>query len=147
MKELEEEEKNRELTEAVVSVKNNSSSRIPSLPEVEARFSDKNVLLRIHYYCNKNNGGGPFTVKTLSEIEKLHLTIISTSVVPFANTSLFFTIIAQVYIYIYSKYINTYAYIHIYKQALKTDNLLVDQVFGFSHQCLEEHASGDENRR
>ena len=44
------------------------------------------------------SSGGTFTVKTLSEIEKLHLTIISTSVMPFANTSLFITIIAQVYI-------------------------------------------------
>ncbi|KAM7524314.1 hypothetical protein LguiA_014216 [Lonicera macranthoides] len=35
LKELEEEEKNRELMEAVVSIKSNSSSRSPSLPEVE----------------------------------------------------------------------------------------------------------------
>lgn len=61
------------------------------LPEVEARISEKNVLIRI--YCEKRKG---CTAKILSEIEKLHLTITTSSVLPFGNSTLDMTVVAQV---------------------------------------------------
>ncbi|XP_072991336.1 transcription factor bHLH18-like [Typha latifolia] len=62
-----------------------------SLPEIEARMSEKSVLIKIH--CENHKG---VLVKALSEIEKLHLTIINTNVVPFANSSFDITVMAQV---------------------------------------------------
>lgn len=61
------------------------------LPEIEARFSDKNVLIRVH--CEKRKG---VFEKTVAEIEKLHLTVINSSVMTFATSALDITIIAQV---------------------------------------------------
>ncbi|XP_059671042.1 transcription factor bHLH25-like [Cornus florida] len=61
-----------------------------AVPEIEVRVSDKNVLIRIH--CKKQNG---LAMKTLSEIEKLHLTVINSSVMSFGYSSLDITIIAQ----------------------------------------------------
>lgn len=69
------------------------SSNCPSnepLPEIEARFCDKNVLIRVH--CEKRKG---VFEKTVSEIEKLHLTIINSSVMTFGTSALDVTIIAQ----------------------------------------------------
>ncbi|KAI3903523.1 hypothetical protein MKW98_032177 [Papaver atlanticum] len=60
------------------------------LPEIEARVSHKNVLIRIH--CEKRNG---MFVKILSQIEKLHLSIISSNAIPFDDSSLAITITAQ----------------------------------------------------
>ncbi|XP_057976834.1 transcription factor bHLH18-like isoform X2 [Malania oleifera] len=60
------------------------------LPEIEARFSDKNVLIRIH--CEKKKG---VTEKILSEIEQLHLIVTNSSVMTFGNSALDVTIIAQ----------------------------------------------------
>ncbi|KAI3964725.1 hypothetical protein MKW92_010516 [Papaver armeniacum] len=60
------------------------------LPEIEARVSHKNVLIRIH--CENRNG---VFVKILSQIEKLHLSIISSNAIPFDDSSLAITITAQ----------------------------------------------------
>ncbi|XP_077217221.1 transcription factor bHLH25-like [Tasmannia lanceolata] len=60
------------------------------LPEIEARVSEKNILLRIH--CEKRKGT---LVKTLEEIEKLHLSVVNTSIMPFTNSALDITVIAQ----------------------------------------------------
>lgn len=62
-----------------------------AIPEIEVRISETDVFLRIE---SKKIPG--IAVKTLSEIEKLHMTIISSSVMPFANNSLLITVIAQV---------------------------------------------------
>nr|UFQ91330.1 bHLH28 transcription factor [Panax quinquefolius] len=62
-----------------------------TLPEIEARVSEKNVLIRIH--CEKQKG---FIPKMLSEIEKHHLTVINSSVLPFGGCTLDITIVAQV---------------------------------------------------
>lgn len=62
-----------------------------ALPEIEAKVSDKDVLIRIH--CEKQKG---FLVKILSEIERLHLSIVNSSALPFGNSTLDITIIAQV---------------------------------------------------
>ncbi|XP_058069571.1 transcription factor bHLH18-like [Magnolia sinica] len=60
------------------------------LPEIEARVSDKNILIRIH--CEKRKGT---LVNTLAEIEKLHLSVVNTCVMPFVNSALDITVIAQ----------------------------------------------------
>ena len=67
-----------------------SSSNQPFL-EIEARVSNKDVLIRIH--CQKEKG---FAVKILGEIEKLHLTVIKSSFLPFGEYIMDITIVAQV---------------------------------------------------
>lgn len=62
------------------------------LPEIEARVSDKEVLIRIH--CDKKKG---CLANILREIEKLDLTIVNSSVLPFGNSTLDITIVSQVY--------------------------------------------------
>ncbi|KAF3439135.1 hypothetical protein FNV43_RR17410 [Rhamnella rubrinervis] len=61
-----------------------------SLPEIEAKVSEKDVLIRIH--CKKQKG---VMMKILTLIEKLQLSIINTSVLQFGNSTLDITIIAQ----------------------------------------------------
>lgn len=61
------------------------------LPEIEARVSDKDVLIRIH--CEKQKGCVPYI---LSQVEKLNLTILNSSVLPFGTTTHDITIVAQV---------------------------------------------------
>jgi len=71
-----------------------NSNVIPSdgtLPEIEARLSGKNLLVRIH--CEDRKG---LLVKALSEIENQHLSIINTSVLPFSDRFLDITVMAQV---------------------------------------------------
>ena len=62
-----------------------------TLPELEARFCDKHVLIRIH--CKKNKG---VLEKTVAEVEKLHLSVTNSSVLAFGTSALDVTIIAQV---------------------------------------------------
>ncbi|CAK9150594.1 unnamed protein product [Ilex paraguariensis] len=61
-----------------------------SLPEIEARVCNKNVLLRIH--CEKQKGQ---LVKILTQIEKLNLSVVNTSVFPFGSLALDITITAE----------------------------------------------------
>ncbi|KAE8722379.1 WD repeat-containing protein 5-like [Hibiscus syriacus] len=61
-----------------------------ALPEIEARVSDNDVLIRIH--CERHKG---FVVKILSEIENLHLSVVNSSALPFGNSTLDITIIAK----------------------------------------------------
>ncbi|CAK8539584.1 unnamed protein product [Lathyrus sativus] len=61
-----------------------------SLPEVEARVSEKNVLIRIH--CEKEKG---VLMKIIHVIENLHLSVISNSTLLFGTTKLDITIIAE----------------------------------------------------
>ncbi|KAI3913483.1 hypothetical protein MKW98_003962 [Papaver atlanticum] len=60
------------------------------LPEIEARVCHKNVLIRIH--CEKRKG---VFVKILSQIEKLHLSIMNSNAIPFDDSSLAITVTAQ----------------------------------------------------
>ncbi|KAJ8769002.1 hypothetical protein K2173_023997 [Erythroxylum novogranatense] len=101
VKTLEEQTKKKTM-ESVVTVKKSqllanddisSSSKEPLeeiLPEIEARYCDKDVLIRIH--CEKRKG---IFEKTVAEIEKLHLTITNSSAHTFGTTSFDITIIAQ----------------------------------------------------
>ncbi|XP_010316043.1 transcription factor bHLH18-like [Solanum lycopersicum] len=61
-----------------------------SLPDIEVRASDGNILIRI--YCKKQNG---MMKEIFNEVEKLHLSIISCSVMPFGYNTSHITIIAQ----------------------------------------------------
>jgi len=60
------------------------------LPEIEARFSEKSVMVRIH--CEDGKG---VAVKVLAEVEELHLSIIHANVLPFAEGTLIITITAK----------------------------------------------------
>ncbi|KAJ8765574.1 hypothetical protein K2173_014696 [Erythroxylum novogranatense] len=104
VKTLEEQTTNKSL-ESVIFVKksqvyigNESSSTegnsdgccIHSLPEIEVKVSDGDVLIRIH--CEKQEGS---LLKILSEAEKFHLNVSSTSVIPFGSSTINVTVIAQ----------------------------------------------------
>ncbi|CAL5324477.1 unnamed protein product [Camellia sinensis] len=67
-----------------------NSNNINQSPEIEARVSDKHVLVRIH--CKKQDG---LIAKILSELDKFCLDVISSSTMPFGDTALDITIIAQ----------------------------------------------------
>ncbi|MCI46772.1 transcription factor bHLH25-like, partial [Trifolium medium] len=60
-------------------------------PHVDARILDKDVLIRIH--CKKQKG---LLLKVLFEIQKLHLFVVNSSVLPFGDSILDITIVAQV---------------------------------------------------
>ncbi|WOK99216.1 transcription factor bHLH18-like [Canna indica] len=61
------------------------------LPEIEARVCQKTMLIKIH--CDNRKG---ILVKVLSEIEKLHLSVMSTSAMPFAAAALDITVMTQI---------------------------------------------------
>ncbi|TKY70707.1 Transcription factor bHLH25 [Spatholobus suberectus] len=61
-----------------------------TLPRVEATVSDMDVLLRIH--CQKQKG---LLLKILVEIQNLHLFVVNSSVLPFGDSILAITIVAQ----------------------------------------------------
>ncbi|KAG9439905.1 hypothetical protein H6P81_020070 [Aristolochia fimbriata] len=60
------------------------------LPEIEARVSERDILIRVH--CEKRKGT---LVKVLAEIEKLHLSIVTANSAPFANSALDITVTAK----------------------------------------------------
>jgi len=62
-----------------------------SLPRVEARVSDNDVLLRIH--CQNRKG---LLLKILVEIQNLHLFVVNSSVLSFGESIIDITIVAQV---------------------------------------------------
>ncbi|MCD7452413.1 hypothetical protein HAX54_016518 [Datura stramonium] len=61
-----------------------------SLPDIDVRASDGNILIRI--YCKKQNG---IMKEIFDELDKLHLSVISCSVMPFGYNTSHMTIIAQ----------------------------------------------------
>ena len=61
------------------------------LPEIEARFSGSNVLIRVH--CEKKTG---VVENTLAEIEKLHVSVVSSTAMIFGNSGIHITVIGQV---------------------------------------------------
>ncbi|KAI3981142.1 hypothetical protein MKX01_032282 [Papaver californicum] len=60
------------------------------LPEIEAKVSHNNMFIRIH--CEKHQG---VLGKVIKEIEKLHLTVLQSSVMPSGSSTLYITIISQ----------------------------------------------------
>ena len=69
------------------------------IPEIEARVSGKDVLIRIQ--CDKHSGRAP---TILNEIEKHNLTVQSSSFLPFGDNTLDITIVAQVNINIHFQF-------------------------------------------
>ncbi|XP_019420609.1 PREDICTED: transcription factor bHLH18-like [Lupinus angustifolius] len=67
-----------------------SSKSIESLPEIEARVSEKNVLIRIQ--CKKQKG---VLVNIVKVIENLHLSVINSSALIFGTSLMDITIIAE----------------------------------------------------
>ncbi|KAK6136936.1 hypothetical protein DH2020_029324 [Rehmannia glutinosa] len=61
-----------------------------SLPEIEARFCDKHILINIH--CQKTKG---VLGKIVAEIEQLNLSVVNNSVVTFGDSALNITVVAQ----------------------------------------------------
>ncbi|KAI3973533.1 hypothetical protein MKX01_011089 [Papaver californicum] len=59
-------------------------------PEIEARVSHNNIFIRIH--CKKHQG---VLGKVIKEIEKLHLTVLQSSVMPSGSSTLYITVISQ----------------------------------------------------
>ncbi|KAI3903528.1 hypothetical protein MKW98_032182 [Papaver atlanticum] len=60
-------------------------------PEIEARVSHNNMFIRIQ--CEKHQG---VLGQVIKEIEKLHLTVLQSSVMPSGSSTLYITIICQV---------------------------------------------------
>ncbi|KAG2546928.1 hypothetical protein PVAP13_9KG057800 [Panicum virgatum] len=60
------------------------------LPEIEVRFSEKNVMVRVH--CEKSKG---VAVKVLAEIEGLQLTVVHANVMLFSACTLIIAITAK----------------------------------------------------
>ncbi|XP_027343461.1 transcription factor bHLH18-like [Abrus precatorius] len=60
------------------------------LPDIEARMMENEVLIEIH--CEKEDG---VELKILEQLENLHLSVTGSSVLPFGNSTLGITIIAQ----------------------------------------------------
>ncbi|CAA7404278.1 unnamed protein product [Spirodela intermedia] len=61
------------------------------LPEIDAAVSERRVLVRIH--CERRRGA---LLKVLGEMEKLQLSVLNASVIPFAGSSFYITIMAQI---------------------------------------------------
>ncbi|XP_010531586.1 PREDICTED: transcription factor bHLH19 [Tarenaya hassleriana] len=60
------------------------------LPEIEANMSRDDVLIRLH--CEKNKG---CIVRILNEIERLHLRVMNSTVLPFGDFTLDITVLAK----------------------------------------------------
>ncbi|KAL6650064.1 hypothetical protein ACP70R_014288 [Stipagrostis hirtigluma subsp. patula] len=85
-------------TDAVVVVKKpcHASSGAPAaerkpLPDIEARFSEKSVTVRIH--CENGKG---VVVRVLAEVEELPLRIVDADVLPFPASTLIIAVTAKV---------------------------------------------------
>ncbi|KAG6516819.1 hypothetical protein ZIOFF_027299 [Zingiber officinale] len=61
-----------------------------SLPQIEVRVCDKSILIKLQ--CENRKGA---LVRAISEIEKLHLSVVSTSVMVFSGSSLDITVMTQ----------------------------------------------------
>ncbi|XP_009771544.1 transcription factor bHLH18-like [Nicotiana sylvestris] len=73
------------------SDENSSISTDRSFPDIEVRVSDGNFMISI--YCKKQSG---IIKEIYNEVEKLHLSIISSSVMPFGYNTTHMTIIALI---------------------------------------------------
>ncbi|KAK7255180.1 hypothetical protein RIF29_28584 [Crotalaria pallida] len=103
VQDLEKEHKNSSGADSVVVIKRSdlcanedstsseaSSEGCCTLPEIEARVLGTDILIEIH--CEKENG---IELKILDHLENLQLWVTGSSVLPFGNSTLGITIIAQ----------------------------------------------------
>ncbi|KAF8762680.1 hypothetical protein HU200_009209 [Digitaria exilis] len=65
--------------------------RPPALPEIQARFSEKSAMVRVH--CRSGKG---VAQTVLSEVEELGLSVVHANVMPFSACTLIITITAKV---------------------------------------------------
>uniref|UniRef100_A0A0D9ZBE7 BHLH domain-containing protein n=1 Tax=Oryza glumipatula TaxID=40148 RepID=A0A0D9ZBE7_9ORYZ len=77
---------------AVAGSSSSGTTARSSLPEIEAKISHGNVMVRIH---SENNGKGSL-VRLLAAVEGLHLGITHTNVMPFSACTAVITIMAKV---------------------------------------------------
>jgi hypothetical protein len=77
---------------SAVAGSSSSGTARSSLPEIEAKISHGNVMVRIH---GENNGKGSL-VRLLAAVEGLHLGITHTNVMPFSACTAIITIMAKV---------------------------------------------------
>ncbi|KAF8090117.1 hypothetical protein N665_0486s0015 [Sinapis alba] len=61
-----------------------------TMPMIEARVSDRDLLIRIH--CEKNKG---CLIKILSSLEKFHLEVVNSFTLPFGSSTLVITILSK----------------------------------------------------
>ncbi|KAL8160306.1 hypothetical protein V2J09_001843 [Rumex salicifolius] len=66
------------------------SSSSDSIPEIEARFSDKDVLINVH--CQIKQGMVP---RILDEIQKLDLSVVNCNSMPFGKSATVVTVVAK----------------------------------------------------
>lgn len=74
-----------------ISDMSSSQQQDQTMPEIEVRICGSNVLVRV--YCTKRSG---IIKEILCEIEKLHICIINSSVIPFGGTNIHISIIGEV---------------------------------------------------
>lgn len=98
-----------------------------SLPDIEVRASDGNILIRI--YCKKQNG---IMKEIFNELDKLNLSIISCSVMPFGYNTSHITVITQVlikqlsYLCIWKKKINLIIFLILIFCPLNFDRWIIN---------------------
>uniref|UniRef100_A0A1S3B172 BHLH domain-containing protein n=2 Tax=Cucumis melo TaxID=3656 RepID=A0A1S3B172_CUCME len=73
------------------SDENSFSGRLRSTPEIEARFLNNDVLIRIH--CHKRKGCLSYLLNRIQSLN--NLTILNTCALPFSHSNLDITIVAQ----------------------------------------------------
>ncbi|KFK32795.1 hypothetical protein AALP_AA6G289300 [Arabis alpina] len=61
-----------------------------TMPMIEARVSDRDLLIRVH--CENNKGG---LIKILSALENLRLNVVNSFTLPFGNSTLVVTILSK----------------------------------------------------
>ncbi|KAK7386179.1 hypothetical protein VNO78_26213 [Psophocarpus tetragonolobus] len=76
--------------EVMTSCETNSYTSTTSLPQVEARVLEKEVLIGIH--CQKQKD---IVLKIMAMLQNFHLSLTSSSVLPFGTSTLKVTIVAQ----------------------------------------------------
>jgi hypothetical protein len=78
------------------------------LPEIEARLSERSVLLRIHCYSARG-----LLVRVISEVEQMQLSITHTNVMPFPASTAIITITAKASTHIYLLAYSRHGSMHI----------------------------------
>ena len=66
-------------------------------PEVEARISDKDVLIKVH--CERKH---EIVARVLEEIQRLNLDMVNYNAMDFGKYAMVITVLAKVYMYILS---------------------------------------------
>ncbi|KAL5713230.1 hypothetical protein ACHQM5_015330 [Ranunculus cassubicifolius] len=90
LKELEEQVSEKTIESAVYVKRSQTHEDSGSFPEIAAKVSGRNVLIRIH--CEKHKG---ILMKMIMETEKLNLCVVSSSLIPLGSSTMDITIMAE----------------------------------------------------